>query len=570
MEVKLIGSLDYKKIREMLKRQIGVETFDEKEKDKLRENIIYLDEEINTLQKELQDNNNLSSSEIEELNKSIYVLETGKQFLQRKLFRSDIDIERVINELQEIEKMRKSEIVASAGRLSRFAGDVLQILELSESKTLDQNVKFASIVTGMGHESIADHDYCVFAIKDVSPIVEQTIIEERYSSFTIKSRREVNFSNVGFYVPDFHDKDGNLIPNNENVKEEYIKYMKSVFSKYQELIDMGVPIEDARFILPYSYNSNIIMGMDAHSVKNLIIKLTKTKYSRIQELREFGEKLYNIAKEYMPYLIESIDKYKETNKDLVEDLLDNNLQKTNYQVLDKPKLLNKPEEVDKRICIAAIMRRFQYDYNTAEKLLDDALKTDNDFMNKLIKTIAFEGDSLELTQVNFDFQIPLSLAILTHLTRHRTHNIMTPDFAPNIDLAQYKTPPTIKRICNDNYNEIFRNNINMYNHFKNDYKIRDEDLVYFAMSGNTTNSITNMDGKTLKHILALRECNKAQWETRNMAYGLHREIDKIEGAEIFSSILGASCTTQGICNEGRECCGKVYKLPNCKMPKKIN
>ena len=72
----------------------------------------------------------------------------------------------------------------------------------------------------MGHDSISDHDYCVFAIKDVSPIVEQTIIEERFASFTIKSRREADFSQVGFYVPDFHDENGNILPNNEKLKEE--------------------------------------------------------------------------------------------------------------------------------------------------------------------------------------------------------------------------------------------------------------------------------------------------------------------------------------------------------------
>ena len=40
-----------------------------------------------------------------------------------------------------------------------------------------------------------------FALNDVTPIVEQTIIGYRLTSFTIKSRREVDFRTVGFYTP---------------------------------------------------------------------------------------------------------------------------------------------------------------------------------------------------------------------------------------------------------------------------------------------------------------------------------------------------------------------------------
>lgn len=99
-----------------------------------------------------------------------------------------------------------------------------------------------------------------------------------------------------------------------------------------------------------------------------------------------------------------------------------------------------------------------------------------------------------------------------------------------------------------------------YNYFKNDFHICEEDLVYFTLSGNQVNIITNMDGKTVKHILSLRECNKAQWEMQVIARGIHREIDKLEDAQYFSSILGPSGETLGICNEGKECCSKVYYL----------
>ncbi|MBQ3511776.1 MAG: FAD-dependent thymidylate synthase [Bacilli bacterium] len=474
--------------------------------------------------------------------------------------------EDLLQAIKEIEIARRSEIVSSAGRLSRAAGTVLDIVGLSESKTLEQNINFANRVIGMGHDSISDHDYCVFAIKDVSPIVEQTIIEERFASFTIKSRREADFSQVGFYVPDFRDENGNILPNNEKLKEEYKEHMQMLFQTYITLKDMNIPIEDARFILPYCYHSNILMGMDAHSVKNLIVKLTKTKYRNITELREFGEKLYEIVQEQMPYIVPEIDKVKIEEIDSSEEYINQTVPKELHRVEDKTKLLSSSSKnIDDTILISAIMRRYHYDRNHAEKVYQEACKQNPNFKKELMKKIAFESDGLELTQVNFQFETALSLAILTHLTRHRTHDIITPDFVPNLDITNYKTPPKIasKQEALEIYNDVYALNKTVYDHFKEN-GVREEDLVYFTLSGTLTNVLTNMDGKTLKHILGLRECTKAQWETRQMANAMHQGVKELPGTEAFETILGPTCVTQGICNEGKECCGRVYTLQKKK------
>lgn len=464
---------------------------------------------------------------------------------------------KIINQRQ-IE--RRVEIVRTAGSLSRFDGNVNEVLELAENKTLNQNLSFVNRVISMGHSSIIEHDYCVFLLKDVSPIIEQTIIEERFSSFTIKSRREVDFSKVGFYVPDFYDNTGKIIENNEQVKKEYTKYMNLLFQEYKKLLDLGISVEDARYILPYSYHSNIIMGIDAHTLKDMIIKFTKTKYSNIQEIKEFGEKLYEIARNKIPYIIKEIDNYPYDKKDSVDEYLKDKISVSSYKILDKPKLLNYSKNIDDTILISALMRRYQIDYQTAKITYQQTLKEYPEFKKKLMRNIILEGDKLEISQVNFQFQIPISFAVLTHLTRHRTHDIIVPDFVPIVDLTQYKTPPTIEQKCNLEYKKIFEENKKMYEHFKFDYNIREEDLIYFTLSGNMVNIITNMNGKTLEHILRLRECNKTQWETRKIAHNLHSEVANIDSAEIFASLLGPTCETQRICKEGKESCGKILKL----------
>ena len=121
-----------------------------------------------------------------------------------------------INDKKKLEERIK--VVAAAGRLSRYNGTAFEILE--KFNDYEKNLNLIKRIISMGHESITDHDYLVFGIENVSPIVEQTIIEERFSSFTIKSRREVNFSQVGYYVPTFKDINGNIIKNQDEIKEK--------------------------------------------------------------------------------------------------------------------------------------------------------------------------------------------------------------------------------------------------------------------------------------------------------------------------------------------------------------
>lgn len=209
-------------------------------------------------------------------------------------------------EKEELEK--RIQKVAAAGKLSRFKGNVFEVLE--NCNDYEKNLKLIKRIISMGHKSIIEHDYLVFAISDVTPIIEQTIIGNRLTSFTIKSRREVDFRTAGFYTPEFRDSNLNIHPQNEQLKEKYQKHMQYLFNTYGELVDKGIDVEDARFILPYCFHSNIIMGLDARELEKMVESFIYGRLSRIQELNEFGKILYEIIKEKVPYLTECIENSK--------------------------------------------------------------------------------------------------------------------------------------------------------------------------------------------------------------------------------------------------------------------
>lgn len=455
------------------------------------------------------------------------------------------------NTKDEIE--RRLRVVATAGKLSRSEGTVTQVYD--SNYDYDANLKLAKCVVGYGHKSISEHDYIVFALEDVTPIVEQTIIGYRLTSFTIKSRRNVDFRNVGFYIPDFHDKDGNVLSNNQELKDIYIKYMQSLFNKYGDLVDEELPIEDCRYILPYSYHSNIIMGCDANELLNMASDLLYGKVSNIIELHELGLTLKNMIDEYIPYLSKALDN--EGKKDYNNDqfiFLDKAFEKTNVKqnvLLKQAKMTSYDKLADWKVCCNVIANRYNISYDDAEEVLHQISEENPEIKMEIINALKNSKHQRELEQVMYSFEMPISLAVLTHITRHRMHSLLVPDFVPMWNLENYISPSSVIKDHKEEYEEIFANNKIMCDSFK-DQGVREEDLVYFYLSGNACNIRTTMNARNLEWISRMRCCNKAQWEIRKLVKECVKQAKDVN--KCLGALYGPTCEVLGYCPEGKDSC----------------
>ena len=465
---------------------------------------------------------------------------------------------------KEVEK--RLQIVASAGNLSRADGTVTQVFE--SNNDYDKNLKIARAVVGYGHKSIAEHDYIVFALEDVTPIIEQIIIGYRLTSFTIKSRRNVDFRNVGFYVPDFHDKNGNILENNKELKKQYKVYMQSLFDKYGEFVDEEIPVEDCRYILPYCYHSNIIMGCDANELLRMTSDMLYGKISNIPEVKELGEKFATMIKDKAPYLVRALDL--EKDKDYYADkfeFLDEMMPNCDIEsgrLVDGVHLTDYTKNADWKVLCHILASRYQLSISDAEEILHQLSCQDPDIKRKLMQALIHSKNQREMEQVIFSFEIPISLAVLTHITRHRMHSLLVPDFVPLWDLSNYVTPDNLAKNHKIEYDEIFSNNELMVEEFKKQ-GVRDEDLVYFYLSGNACNIYTTMNGRTLEWISRMRCCNKAQWEIRNIANSMVEQATKV--SPLIGEGLGPYCKVMGYCPEGKDSCVNRGVVILSKKPK---
>lgn len=454
------------------------------------------------------------------------------------------------NTKEEIEK--RLQIVASAGALSRSEGTVTNVLE--NHLNYESNLKLARAIIGYGHKSISEHDYLVFALENVTPIIEQIIIGYRLTSFTIKSRRNVDFRNAGFYVPDFKDTNGMPLNNKEQLQKEYKIYMSSLFNQYGDLVNEGIPIEDCRYILPYSYYSNIIMGCDANELLNMVSDMLYGEISKIPEAYELGEKLKELIKDYVPYLSNALDK--ESEKDYYEDKLAfvdelvNKIGNFNDKLLDKVEMIDYSTNADHKVLISALMARYQCSYNEGEKLLRKLSNDESDIERKIMRAIIENKSQRELEQVIFSYQIPISLAVLTHITRHRMHSLLVPDFI-QFNLENYIIPETVAKNHKEQYDNIYKKNKDMKEYFSKQGVVSN-DLIYFLLSGNACNITTTMNARALEWISRMRCCNKAQWEIREIVNQMVELASSV--APLIGEGLGASCKIFGECSEGKDSC----------------
>ena len=93
------------------------------------------------------------------------------------------------------------EVCAAAGRISTQQGTALEIF--ARSHDADKNKRLIEKVTASGHTSTVEHLFFNLAFNNVSVVVEQFMIEFRLASFTVKSRRYVDFADCGYLVPAF-------------------------------------------------------------------------------------------------------------------------------------------------------------------------------------------------------------------------------------------------------------------------------------------------------------------------------------------------------------------------------
>lgn len=178
-------------------------------------------------------------------------------------------------------------------------------------------------------------------------------------------------------------------------------------------------------------------------------------------------------------------------------------------------------------------------------------------MDRVIRS----GHHSIIEHVSFTFAIEGVSRALTHqLVRHRVGASFSQQSQRyvKINKATYVTPPSIAKSPSDQmYDEVMAFAWRVYDALIKE-GVHPEDARYVLPNACTTNIIMTMNGRELMHFLALRCCNRTQWELREVAWEIRRLLMEV-APDIFKH-SGPKCWFGG-CSEMKPC-GNPPKKPH--------
>ncbi len=431
-------------------------------------------------------------------------------------------------------------IPAASGRISTQPGTALEILELS--KDAEKNANLISKVTRSGHTSTVEHTVFNLAFQNVSVLVEQFVIEFRLASFTVKSRRYVDFAKLGYYVPNFGSK---------AIHDKYINHMNYLYKEYEEFINAGVPKEDARFLLPYSLYSNFFCTLNARELINMLYAMIYGRGANFPELKALGESLLEQARQLTPGIFTDF----ENRRPGLQDIPSYTYKADKELIKNQPavELLSYTPNPSKAIAAYSLIETCNLPTVQIENIISDEAEC-----SKIIKNIISSKRQRALEAATFTFKINnVSLSCLTHFARHRMQSIGIPSLTLT-DRERHILPKTIeeKEELKQRYCEAFKKTSALYRELKAD-GLSEELLAYIQLSGNTVDIVTTINGRELLLFMKLRSCTRAQWEIRDFAIDMLKQLRGIDKA--LFDFYGPSCFVNK-CTEGPMTCGKAAEM----------
>ena len=144
-----------------------------------------------------------------------------------------------------------------------------------------------------GHHSVFEHIYFTFKIEGISRACSHQLVRHRHCSFTQRSQRYC--SEDGFEV---------IKPQtiqNIDVKYGYENLMCRIQDDYEDLQSLGIPNEDARYILPNACATSLYMSLN---LRELIHMANERLCVRAQwEIRDLVREMCNLVDPQLQFML---------------------------------------------------------------------------------------------------------------------------------------------------------------------------------------------------------------------------------------------------------------------------
>lgn len=185
--------------------------------------------------------------------------------------------------------------------LVSFTPNPVDTIELAASTCYDSSPTRGKIMNHCyksGHHSVLEFAEFHFLVTSLSRASSHQLVRHRIASFAQRSQRYVKEDFANFVTPN------SINYSSLEIKQIYDNTIDIIMDSYKKLIELGIPKEDARYLLPNATETEINVKMNLRSLINFC---NERLCSCAQlEIRTMAEDMRNLVLEVMPEAIDML------------------------------------------------------------------------------------------------------------------------------------------------------------------------------------------------------------------------------------------------------------------------
>lgn len=149
-------------------------------------------------------------------------------------------------------------VIAAASRSTSADSTATEIID---KMTPDYASRMIKQLISAGHLSPLEHASFTFSLEGISRACSHQLVRHRLASYSQQSQRFVHLKEPKFVTPP-------SLSAHPEMRGRYQEKVRKAHQFYQEMVQAGIPMEDARYILPSGMETNLVMTMNARELLN--------------------------------------------------------------------------------------------------------------------------------------------------------------------------------------------------------------------------------------------------------------------------------------------------------------
>ena len=149
-------------------------------------------------------------------------------------------------------------VAAAAARLCYSASSIERLFE----KSRDDQAALLAKILDLGHFSVLEHASFTFGIEGISRACSHQLVRHRIASYSQQSQRYVTVKER------FEAVTPPTIAARPELEGRFAALLDECQAVYRELVEAGIPAEDARFVLPNAATTKLVLTMNARELRH--------------------------------------------------------------------------------------------------------------------------------------------------------------------------------------------------------------------------------------------------------------------------------------------------------------